>query len=361
MKSRKQLFLTALVILTISIPLSAPARTVALPNDIAWVYAADTYLGCVQQAYLNAINRLRELAEGKKPGTWCVVLDADETVISNVKFQAEQAAVGAGYSKDAWNAWCQRMEATALPGAIEFLNEVKKLGGKIIIVTNRQAPLGEPTVKNLEKIGMPFDLCLLREGAYKDDRNKTQRRGDIEKGTLKNLPLGKRLPSLEILMLAGDQTHDLYEDETFDQIKERYGKDLIMIPNPMYGSWVGASFQAPARRLLPGAAASSAAGGDKDALTWQEAMDRVGETVTVEAEILRIYDPATRNASGPVKLNTARDWASSLTIVLFNKDGQFGDPARFEGKTIRATGKVSVYREAVQLTVFGPNQIEIVD
>lgn len=361
MKSRKKLFLTVLMLLAISIPLSATAQTVALPNDIAWVYASDTYLGCVQQAYLNAINRLGKLAEGKKPGTWCVVLDADETVISNVKFQAEQAAVGAGYSKDAWNAWCERMEATALPGAIEFLNEVKKLGGKIIIVTNRQAPLSKPTIKNLEKIDMPFDLCLLREGVYKDDRSKVQRRVDIEKGTLKSLPLGQRLPPLEILMLAGDQIHDIYEDETFDQIKERYGKDLIIIPNPMYGDWVGANFQAPARRLSPGAVTSSRTSGDQTVVTWQEAMEKVDQTVTVEAEILRVYDPATRNASGPVKLNTARDWATSLTIVLFNKDGQFGDPARFEGKTIRATGKVSVYREATQLTVYGPNQIEIID
>ncbi|MDP8237146.1 MAG: HAD family acid phosphatase, partial [Candidatus Erginobacter occultus] len=164
MKSRNKLFLVILVVLAISIPVPGSAETVTLPNDISWVYAADTYRGSVQQAYLNAINRVKVLAEGKKPGTWCVVLDADETIISNVQFQAEQAAKGEGYSRDAWNAWCQRMEATALPGAIEFLTEVRNLGGKIIIVTNRQAPLGEPTVKNLEKVGIPFDVCLLREG-----------------------------------------------------------------------------------------------------------------------------------------------------------------------------------------------------
>ncbi len=361
MKTRNRLFLAALCILAISTPRWGSAETVTLPNDISWVYAADTYRGCVQQAYLNAANRLKVLAEGKEAGTWCVVLDADETIISNVTFQAELAAKGEGYSKDAWNAWCQRMEATALPGAIEFLNEVKKLGGKVIIVTNRQAPLGEPTVKNLEKVGIPFDLCLLREGVYKDDRTKTQRRGDIEKGTVKNLPLGKRFPPLEILMLAGDQTHDLYEDETFDQVKARYGKDLIVIPNPMYGDWTGAEFSAPGRRLSPAAGSSAPAATSRSAITWQEAMDKVGQTVTVEAQIVNVYDPATRGSSGPVKLNTDRDWDTSLTIVLFNKDGKFGDPARFDGKTIRATGKVSIYRDATQLTVFGPETIEIVD
>jgi len=116
MKSRIKWSLAILIALAISIPLSGAARTVTLPNDISWVMTADTYRQCTQQAYLNAINRLRVLAEGKEPGTWCVVLDADETVISNVQFQAELAAAGAGYSRDAWNAWCQRMEATALPG-----------------------------------------------------------------------------------------------------------------------------------------------------------------------------------------------------------------------------------------------------
>jgi len=359
MKARIKLFVIGLAVLAILIPLPVSAGTVTLPNDIAWAMTADTYRACCQQAYLNAINRLRVLAEGKEPGTWCVVMDADETVISNVQFQAEQAAKGEGYSRDAWNAWCERMDATAIPGAIEFLSAVRELGGKIIIVTNRQAPLNEPTVKNLEKVKIPFDLCLTREGPYKDDRAKDQRRSDIEKGTLKGLPLGKRMPPLEIIMLGGDQTHDLYEGKTFEEVKDRFGSDLIIIPNPMYGDWTGATFQTSGTPARPGQKTSAPA--PTDTVTWQEAMDRVGETVTVEAEIVSVYDPAERGRSGPVKLNTDRDWSTSLTIILFNKDGKFGDPSRFDGRKIRARGKVSTYQDSVQLTVFGPDTIEIVD
>lgn len=379
MKADKKLFLVVLTLIALLIPLAGSAKTVSLPNDIAWVMTSDTYPACVQQAYLNAINRLRILAGGKQPGTWCVVLDADETIISNVRFQAELAASGQGYSGAAWNAWCQRMEATALPGAIEFLNEVRNLGGKIIIVTNRQAPLGEPTIKNLKKVGIPFDVCLLREGVYQDDRSKARRRGDIEKGSVKNLPLGSRLPPLEILMLSGDQTHDLYEGKSLDEVKDRFGKDLIVIPNPMYGDWTKTTFEspsgaAPAREpvALPAnqpapdsadqtatAAAPSKVTGA--AITWQEAMQRVGQTVTIEAKIVSIYDPAIRGKTGPVKLNTDRDWNTSLTIVFFNKDGKFGDPSRFDGEIVRATGKVSIYRDTTQLMVYRPEDIEIVN
>ncbi len=382
MKLSKNLSLVILIALAISIPASAAARTVTLPNDIAWVMSADTYRACCQQAYLNAISRLKVLAEGKKPGTWCVVLDADETVLSNVRFQAELAASGSGYSRNAWNSWCQRMEATAIPGAIEFLTAVRELGGKIIIVTNRQAPLHEPTVKNLEKAGIPFDLCLNREGVYKDDRSKVRRRRDIEEG---KLPLGSGMPKLEILMLAGDQTHDLYEDQSFEEVKDRFGTDLIIIPNPMYGDWTGATFDAPGgiKPAVPAAAAapavpaatgqSSSPAADPipaesagNAITWQEAMDRVGDNVTVEAEIVGFYDPEARGQGGPVRLNTDRDYRNSLTVVFYKKsrDGEdrgFGDPSRFEGRKIRARGKVTTFRESVQLSIFAPSDIEIID
>ncbi len=366
MKEKTRMLVLTLLLATLpAIP--AAAGAVTLPTDITWVMSADTYKECVQQAYLNAMNRLKKLAEGKEAGSWCVVLDADETIISNVRFQADLAAKKQGYSKTAWNAWCSRAESPVLPGVIEFLDLVHTLGGKIIIITNRQSPLREPTVKNLTEQGIPFDLCLLREGTYKDDRTKTVRRSDIEKGTVKDLPLGKKLPPLEILMLAGDQTHDLYERGSFADMKDRFGKDLIIIPNPMYGDWTQAAddfklsssaSRAPAPVKTEAAPESAS---PEEAITWQEAMDRIGDTVTVDATIVNVYDPAARGKKGPVKLNTDRNWNDSLTIVLFNKNDQFGDPARFNGKRVRARGKVSTYQDAVQLTVFGPDDIEIVE
>ncbi|MFH1038381.1 MAG: HAD family acid phosphatase [PVC group bacterium] len=367
MKDKMKLMSLFLLALLLAVPAAEAAGSVTLPNDIAWVMSADTYKECVQQAYLNAMNRLTKLAEGKEAGTWCVVLDADETIISNVRFQAELAVKKQSYSKSAWNAWCSRGEAPVLPGVIEYLSLVQKLGGKVIIITNRQSPLREPTVKNLKEQGIHFDLCLLREGLYQDDRTKVMRRTDIEKGTVKDLPPGVKLPPLEILMLAGDQTHDLYDKGSFEDVKDRFGKDLIILPNPMYGDWTepAADFHPSSSAGLapvPGAAPPAAAAAPEEAaITWQEAMDRIGDTVTVEAAIVNVYDPAARGKGGPVKLNTDRSWDESLTIVLFNKDGKFGDPARFNGKRIRARGKVGTFQDAVQLTVFGPDDIEILE
>lgn len=40
-------------------------------------------------------------------------------------------------------------------------------------------------------------------------------------------------------MRVGDSAHDLYDitKYKFEDVKDRIGKDLIIIPNPMYGSW----------------------------------------------------------------------------------------------------------------------------
>lgn len=215
---------------------------VKLTKDVQWVNGSEEFQLCARQAYMNAMNRLRKLAENEKPGTWCVVLDADETVISNLEFQKELQARGIGYDGSLWTEWGLKGKAAAISGAKEFCGLVQELGGKVIIITNRKDPLREATIKNLDELGIPYDACILREGPYSGDRTKVQRRDDVEKGTIQGYWAEKNFPPLKILMLAGDQKHDLYDGkkEKFSQIKDRVAKDFIVIPNPMYGDWESA-------------------------------------------------------------------------------------------------------------------------
>ncbi|MCD4784013.1 MAG: protease inhibitor I42 family protein [Candidatus Eremiobacteraeota bacterium] len=218
---------------------AAKGHKIKLSTAVQWVNHSDEYKLCVMQAYLNAINRLEKLAKNEKPGKWCVVLDADETVWSNIGFQKYLQAIGQEYSGKEWTNWCMKGEATLLPGAKEFCDKAKELGGKVIIVTNRKAPLYEPTAKNLKNIGIKYDALLLREGPYRKDRSKTMRRADVEKGKIQGVEAKKKLPPLKILMRAGDQKHDLYDKSKYkyDDIKDRVNLDFIIIPNPIYGSW----------------------------------------------------------------------------------------------------------------------------
>jgi 5'-nucleotidase (lipoprotein e(P4) family) len=347
-----------------------PAEQVKLSVDVTWVKASDEFKGCVEQIYRGAMVRLRDLAKSEKAGTWCVVLDVDETVLNNVDFQIDLAKAKKGYDRQMWNDWCLKGIAPALPGAQEYCALIRELGGKVVLITNRQnPPLKYSTAKNLDEQGIVYDALLLREGVYEKDGDKTGRRADVEKGDIKTLTV--KLPPLKILMLAGDQCDDLYaKGATFESVKDRYAKDFVMIPNPMYGDWANpgvfvetAAPAAPAMPAQPAAApAARPAGG---ALTWQEAMNKAGETVTVEAEIIKIYDPEERGQSGPVKLNVDQDFKTSLTICYFKKnkdesDAGFGDPGKYLFKTVRVTGQVQDYKGSKQIMLRSVSDIEVV-
>lgn len=128
--------------------------------------------------------------------------------------------------------------------------------------------------------------------------------------------------------------------------------------------------EAPAAPAAPAveapAAPAAPAPAPAAALTWQEAMKRVGETVTVEAKIVKVYDPEDRGKGGPVKLNVDQDYKSSLTFVYYKKgkDGklsEIGDPKKFLYKTVRVTGKVDDWKGSKQIMIKSADQIAIVN
>ncbi len=372
MKSQKVLIVVAIVA-ALAGAVSVGAEQVKLTNDVAWVKTADEYKACCEQTYRGAMARLKDLARNEKAGSWCAVLDVDETVLCNVDFQVALAQAKKGYDRGMWNDWCLKGVAPVMPGAKEFCALVRELGGKVVLITNRQnPPLKYATAKNLDEQGVVYDALLLREGVYEKDGDKTARRADVEKGEIKTLTV--KLPPLKILMLVGDQCDDLYaKGATFDSVKERYAKDLVMLPNPMYGDWASpgvfvetAAPAIPAAPAQPASPASPAAPqSSSGALTWQEAMTRVGETVTVEAEIVKIYDPEERGKGGPVKLNVDQDFKTSLTICYYKKnkdesDAGFGDPGKFLFKKVRVKGKVEDYKGAKQIMLRSPGDIEVV-
>src|SRR5215207_9348732 len=72
----------------------APAAAAAPAGDhleIRWVRQSAEYEAAVRQAYRMAEDHVERRAAGRDAGTWGVVLDADETVISNLTYQIERA------------------------------------------------------------------------------------------------------------------------------------------------------------------------------------------------------------------------------------------------------------------------------
>lgn len=158
------------------VPRTTPAATStaapsADPEAIRWIRDSAEYHAALYQVYRVATARVDAAARGRQPGTWAVVLDADETVISNVQYQIERTRQGLGFTPESWNAWVKRREATPLPGASAFLARVRSLGGKIAIVTNRLVSECEDTEAVFRAHTLVYDVMLCRPDAGPSDKN----------------------------------------------------------------------------------------------------------------------------------------------------------------------------------------------
>ncbi|MCP4656780.1 MAG: hypothetical protein GY856_15310 [bacterium] len=214
-------------------PVGSEAPT--LPNDVHWIRNSAEYRAAMIQAYHFATLRLEELVAEREPGSWAVALDADETVISNSQYEKELALAGESFARESWDAWISRKEAPPLPGALAFLARVRELGGKIAIVTNRDEKHCALTADDFREHAIPFDVMLCKQ----DNSEKEPRWEKIGKGKA-----SPELPPLEIVMWLGDNIGDFPDldqdlrsepEEAFDA----FGARFFVLPNPMYGSWVG--------------------------------------------------------------------------------------------------------------------------
>ncbi|HLA79911.1 MAG TPA: membrane dipeptidase [Vicinamibacteria bacterium] len=211
-----------------------PARQ-PLPDTVHWVRNSAEYRAIALQTYRLAGAELEKRAAGRAAGTWAVILDGDETVISNAEQQKEQTEAGLAFNEAMWSKWVERKAAVPIPGAVAFLDRARALGGRIAIVTNRSQADCPATEDNFKAHGIPYDLmlCKPKEGRTdKDARYQSVQKGEAAPG----------VPPLEVLMWVGDNIQDfpsLKQDIRLkgDQPFALFGKTYFAIPNPMYGSW----------------------------------------------------------------------------------------------------------------------------
>jgi 5'-nucleotidase (lipoprotein e(P4) family) len=214
---------------------AAPATAATEPRDIVWVRKSAEHHAIFLQTYAMATARVEQAAASRTRGAWAVVLDADETVISNLEYQAERARVGQGFTAESWMAWVKRRSATALPGAAAFLTRVRDLGGKIAIVTNRNASECPDTEENFRALSLPFDVMLCKPDKGPSDKNP--RFDAVKNGTT---PVN--LPPLDVVAFVGDNINDF--PGMSQAVKQKgeagfaeFGVRFFALPNPMYGSW----------------------------------------------------------------------------------------------------------------------------
>ena len=205
---------------------------------LLWMRTSAEYRALVYQGYNVALNTVKmavyDPSHQRKP--LAIVLDADETVIDNTKLMGESIANGNGrFDAPWWRAAVHKGESRAMPGAVEFLNEVHKQGVEIFYVSNRYAPVNlVVTMQNFKELGFPSvdkDHVLL----FEKDSDKQPRFDMIAKKYYVVVYMGDNAGDFPI----GTKGKTLAErNAIIDAHKEDFGTTFVVFPNPAYGSWV---------------------------------------------------------------------------------------------------------------------------
>ena len=207
---------------------------------LLWMRTSAEYRALAYQGYNVAMNAVKmavtDPSHQRKP--LAIVLDADETVVDNTKLMGESIANGNGRFDAPW--WRQAVhqgKSQAMPGAVEFLNEVHKQGVEIFYVSNRYAPVNlDVTIQNFKELGFPSvdkDHVLL----FEKDSDKQPRFDMIAKKYAIVLYMGDNAGDFPI----GTKGKTLAErNGIIDAHKEDFGTTFVVFPNPAYGSWVSA-------------------------------------------------------------------------------------------------------------------------
>lgn len=243
-----------------SAPASTPAaagaaRTYENLDATLWMQTSIEYHASVTQAYLLAQAQLdRALADPAWTAAIeqqgqdvtnlppAIILDADETVLDNTPYQARLLTSGGTYDDATWKVWVNERKAGAVPGAVPFTQYARAKGVTVFFITNRNADLEPATRDDMARLGFPLDerrdtLLMRRERPEWEGSEKAARRQVVGK-------------DFRILMLLGDDLGDFLPSArgTIEERQSRvlpyaawWGARWIMIPNPTYGSWEGAT------------------------------------------------------------------------------------------------------------------------
>jgi 5'-nucleotidase (lipoprotein e(P4) family) len=181
-------------------------------------------------------------SEQKKPRA--VMIDIDETVLDNSPNQAFQIKNRLAFNNTDWLSWVEMRKAKAVPGAVDFVNYAASKGVKVFFVSNRNEVERSATIDNLRSLGIK----------NVGDENVMLRQLDAEKKPVSTKGPRRQiiLQKYRIVLFIGDNLDDhseVFEKKSVadrfaevDKAKDLFGRQYIMLPNAMYGTWENAIY-----------------------------------------------------------------------------------------------------------------------
>jgi 5'-nucleotidase (lipoprotein e(P4) family) len=182
----------------------------------------------------------RDLHNRRSKMRRAIIVDVDETILDNSRYQGMLIKRGVTYP-EGWTDWCNRAEATSIPGALEFLKYAHSRGVRVFYITNRKIAEKDGTARNLKNLGFPEvndETLLVRTDTATD--TKEPRRKSVA-------------ARYHIVLLMGDNLNDfsdVFEKsktvatrlEATEKNRSQFGTHFIVLPNAMYGDWENAVY-----------------------------------------------------------------------------------------------------------------------
>jgi 5'-nucleotidase (lipoprotein e(P4) family) len=205
---------------------------------VLWFQTAAEARALQHQAYNIARMMLeRDLAQTTTEKKRAVIVDVDETILNNSRYEGRAIRINQGYPYE-WDRWVDLAQAEPIPGSLDFLNYAVAKNVDVFYVTNRKERDRKGTLENLRRFGFPQadDEHLLTRG---EESSKEARRRRITQTHHVVLLLGDNLADFSHVFEK--QTVQQRNDEV-DRLKAEFGTRFIILPNPIYGDWEDALY-----------------------------------------------------------------------------------------------------------------------
>jgi len=222
-----------------------PAQQAMLPASSVKEYpvlfqqTAAEYRALCYQAFNLAQLRIDAIPRKKlRRQKLAIITDLDETILDNSYQEAKNIKEGKEYNPRDWKQWTSRSAATAVPGAVAFLQAAKQKGISIFYISNRDSSEVSTTLLNLQALQLP-DADTTHMLFLVNTPSKESRRQQVRQ-------------AYEVVLLLGDNLTDFttaFEHRPIgerrqeaDKVQAEWGKKFIVLPNATYGEWENALY-----------------------------------------------------------------------------------------------------------------------